>query len=212
MSQTKTSNQAMKQLLKKFSSSELFVLSEAAAYLKVSEKYLTQLIREGKIKSFKVDDHWFIEEHWLLEYKKSLKQHLIRETTIHYQTNTRPQSWTRSITEPLRFKWSNLLVWLWQSVLLAVAVICLAFLLLPLYQINKQKQYVATLFLVGVDATYSWPLDTLAARPAQGAIDDELLTKKINDVISSYQRQGQVLGASELRSTPIIEPPSWWPK
>lgn len=212
MSQTKTSNQAMKQLLKKFSSSELFVLSEAAAYLKVSEKYLSQLIREGKIKSFKVDDHWFIEESWLQDHKKNIKQHLTRETVKHYETNSKQQRWTRSIIEPLRFKWSNLLVWLWQSVILAVAVICLAFLLLPLYQVNQQKQYVANLFLAGVDATYSWPLVALSTRPAQGAIDDELLTEKINDIISSYQRRGQVLGASELRSAPIIEPPSWWPK
>ncbi len=202
----------MKQLLKKFSSSELFVLPEAAAYLKVSEKYLTRLIRDGKVKAYQVDGQWFLEERWLQDFKQTLKHHLTQTVAEHYEINRKRESWTREITATGEFNWLSPLVWFWQSILLAVAVICISYLMLPLIEFNSQKQQGASVFLAAVETVYAWPLKVAETSLAQGPYNDEILTSQAGRLIAKLRFTGRVAGAFAekeplISSEPGVETP-----
>jgi excisionase family DNA binding protein len=204
MAQSDLHHQTLKHLLKSFSQSELFVIEEVAHYLKVSEKYVLNAIKTGELKAFKVDEHWFIEEKWLAEYKNQLKVQVVKESTDNQLLKHQSRNWIRKIEKPeKRENFFGLKPWEWfvYPLGLAFATFSLACFMIPLLEVYGQKQEVAVIFLKQVDLVYSVPADLLPAKNIIQSeiafIDDEVLTRKLNIFIQRFWQSGQVAGAFE---------------
>lgn len=200
----------MKVLLGKFAQSDLLLLSEAAAKLKVTEKYLEDLLKSGKIKGFKVGEHWFVEEAWLADFRIKIKGSLQEEKSGISRPRSYVKVYQTKAQQPLRPKanwWPEVQKWAWGSVGLAVAMICLAIFCVPFISIGIHKQELAAIFLNGVFAVYDSPRLAVKAADQQLAfawparIDDETLTRFFGKLWQSPRlyRPGQVAGEADVR-------------
>lgn len=208
------SKETMKVLLGKFAQSDLLLLSEAATKLKVTEKYLEGLLRSGKIKGFKVGEHWFVEEAWLDDFRRKIKQSIQEAVPARRRASHSTRSYVKvyrtNKQQSLRPKidwWPAVQKWAWSSVGLAVAMICLAFFCVPFISIGMQKQELAAIFLNGVFKVYETPrleaerVDRRLVLVLPSRIDDEALTRFLSNLWQSHRlyRPGQVAGETDVR-------------
>lgn len=201
--------QTLKLLLKKFARSDLFLLSEAAQRLGVGEDYLRDLIKSGKVKAFKADQYWFIEEDWVEEFRNKLKSRLQEEI----KQSTRPVKnniWTKPIAgKKLKLIKLSATGWdraVWATYGLAVMALAFAFLVAPI-RVNPQKAAVGNGFLFLTHQVYGYPssklasIDGLPAKRFVAKINDEDLTKFLKRLFRPPQLNypGQVAGESEAK-------------
>jgi hypothetical protein len=212
---TGQSKETMKVLLKKFATSDLLLLSEAAAKLKVTEKYLEGLLKAGKIKGFKVGESWFVEEDWLNDFRCKIKQSLREESPAVRLSSGSSRSYIKvynvKVQQPsqLKINWQlEIQKWAWGSFGLATAVICLAIFCVPFISVGAHRQELSAVFLNGVFQVYEAPqlvvgqIDRQVAWSLPTRINDEALTRFFGKLWQSSRlyRPGQVAGEVEVRT------------
>jgi AraC-like DNA-binding protein len=206
----------LKDMLKKYARTELLSLGELAAHLKMSEDYLHDLIRQGKIKAFKVGEYWFMEEKWLNDFRLKLKQDLTLHADNHELIAERRVRWVKGLPARRRI-WPKLslprlslprltLPQLEQTAwvaayafFLALAIIGLGFTFLPLADLGQRRQELAGNFLIATYRVYNFPVATLSHLQKKN-INDENLTGVLYSLIGQSQ-PGKVLG--QFESKPI---------
>lgn len=85
----------LKESLGKYAKSRMLHIGEVAEELKVTENYLIDLARRGKIKAFKVGEHWFMEEDWVSDYRRIMKGLLHQADAIEREIQR--TGWSRPI-------------------------------------------------------------------------------------------------------------------
>jgi len=190
-----------KESLAKYSSSPLLHIAEAAEKLKVTEKYLTDLAVRGKIKAYKVGEHWFMEEKWLHDFRGALRQLLDAETGGGLQ---RP-GWVRQLAPRKRIIPLGVIKpvfsFAFQTVaavfVLAFVSISFAFLTLPLARVGLNRVTIASAFLTATYRVYGLPLDYARSISFAGPINDEGLTHVFYR-LAGKNPPGQVAGVYEV--------------
>ncbi|MFA5021413.1 MAG: hypothetical protein WC517_05170 [Patescibacteria group bacterium] len=189
----------LKNSLGKYSKSRLLHLAEAAKELKVTEKYLAELARRGKVKAFRVGEHWFLEEKWLNDFRGVMKGLLGEEVAGADEVRQPSANWVRSL--PLRkrlwpaFNFRQALVLVSQTAVAAVilSLVGLGFglLCLPLASVGLNRDSIAVNFLAATYRAYGAPAAVAGRLAVDLPINDEDLT------ISLYNLAGRVAGAYE---------------
>jgi len=193
--------------LGKYSKSRLFHLAEAAKELKVTEKYLAELARCGKIKAFRVGEHWFLEEKWLNDFRGAIKG-LLGEAVAGNNEAYRPSAnWVRSL--PLRkhfgpaFNFRRAVILVSQTAVAAIvlSIVGLGFglLCLPLASVGLNRDLIAVNFLTAIYKTYGAPVAIVNELARDLPINDENLTISLYK-LAGQSVPGQVAGAYEANS------------
>lgn len=196
-----------KQSMAKYTRSRLLHIAEAAEELKVTEKYLAELARSGKLQAFKIGDHWFLEEKWLQAYRGKLKGLLDAEIGNHRLTgNSLNRRWIRSLVPSEKIYGADLLSGFFRlSFRGAIATIVLAFVglsfvlfCLPLAQVGLNRTALAQGFLKLTFAVYGAPTNHLsvALQDLPAKINDEKLTQALYRW-TGQNPPGQVAGEFE---------------
>lgn len=166
----------LKNSLGKYAKSRIFHLAEAAEELKVTEKYLIDLARNGKIKAFKVGEHWFIEEAWINDFRQVMKgllhQVVEAENSLHLQRSGWSRTAKKSFVPHPIFKLAFSTVT--ASVVLALLGVAFSFFTLPLLYLSLNRQAVGQAFLAGTYRVYGYPIKTVSG--INIPINDERLT------------------------------------
>lgn len=202
---TGQSQQTLKLLLKKFAGDGLFLLSEASEKLKVKESYLLEMINTGKLKAFKIDGHWFVEEKWLEHFKSSILASLSNELSTSGSRINRKSKWSHPVIVEPESGRQNIrkfvVIPVWQfsvsALVLALAVVGVSLMSLSLWPIYEGRQQLSSVFLDSVDGFYGAPL-RVGRDVANSKINDERLTEVISSVLR-FPIKGQVAGASEIK-------------
>lgn len=210
----KQSSQTIKNLLKKFTNSNLLLVDEASEKMKVSKDYLMDLIKVGKIKAFKVGQDWFIEEDWLDDFKKTIKRGLEKELVDSGFEQTREKFFKQVSYRKIKkrvFNFFDLVNGFFEFLLfslnLSLVLTSFCVLFLSFIYLGNNKLVIAEKFIKQVDKIYSLPLelvsmtDNLMLDDNLIKIDDENLTRNIglffNKFKNNLDRTGQVAGESE---------------
>lgn len=88
--------QQLKESLGALAKSRLLHISEAAEQLKVTEHYLTDLVKSGKLKAFKVGEHWFVESDWVEDFRRGMHG-LIKSEIGELYHRPHGQGWVKPI-------------------------------------------------------------------------------------------------------------------
>ncbi len=208
------SPQTIKNLLKKFTNSNLLLVDEASEKMKMSKDYLMDLIKIGKVKAFKVGQDWFIEEDWLDDFKKIIKKGIEKELTDSGFKQTKQKFFKQVSYKKIKKKVFNFLDlingffdFLLFSLNFSLVLVSFSVLLFSLIYFDSNKLIIADKFTNQVDKIYSMPLklvimtDDLMLNNNLIKINDENLTENISNLFKEFRnnldRNGQVAGESE---------------
>jgi len=92
----------LKDSLSKYSKSQLLHLSEAAEILHVTEGHLANLMKQGKVRGFRVGEYWFMEESWVDDFRSLVKKSLAREMESLKSSMPHGHGWSRPLN-PRRY-------------------------------------------------------------------------------------------------------------
>lgn len=187
-------------MLKDFAGDGLLPLDEAARLLKVSEPYLLSLVRRGKLKAFKVDEHWFIKLDWLEQFRQQIREH-ISEVTSQSEVPATASRWVKPVRSkkvlvPDFFVFSLQLAT--ASFTLAVMVLASAWMMPFPDKVAVGDDYLLS-GVLAVSGIYAKPAKAFSEVIVSGSkIDDEELTRWSRGILGDSKNDGgQVAGASE---------------
>lgn len=166
----------LKESLGKYAKSRVFHIGEAAEELKVTEKYLIDLARKGKIKAFKIGEHWFLEEDWVNDFRKIMKNLLHEAVAIENELHGQRAGWSRNAKRSFNFRpvWRLSYSVAIASVVLAVIGVSFSFMMLPIINFSLHRQETAKTFLAATYQAYGYPIKTVSN--INIPINDEKLT------------------------------------
>ncbi len=188
----------LRQMLSGFAGDGLLPLDEAAKLLKVSEGYLLGLIRRGKLKAFKVDEHWFVQMKWLEQFREDVRKHI---------SEALPASSASKWVKPIKRKKSGFMPFALASFEVAVVSLLLA-VILPVFSVLASPARLAEKGLdmmaygaLSVSDFYRRPVSSVAAAiSSKKKINDEQITRWSRQLLGAIVPvSGTVAGASEIR-------------
>jgi len=169
----------LKESLGKYAKSRVFHIGEAAEELKVTEKYLIDLARQGKIKAFKIGEHWFLEEDWVNDFRKIMRNLLHEAVATENEFYGQRSGWSRNAKRSFNFRpvWRLSYSVAAVSVILAFIGVSFSFLMLPIINFSLHRQEAARTFLAFAYKAYGYPIEVVS--DIDIPINDERLTGAI---------------------------------
>lgn len=187
-------------MLADFAGDGLLPLDEAARLLKVSEPYLLSLVRRGKVKAFKVDEHWFIRLDWLEQFRQQIREH-ISEVAAQDGSSISVGRWVKPVKKK-KLPAYDFVIFSFQltgaSFMLAIMVLASAWMMPFSNKVLVSDDYLLSGVLV-VSGFYAKPAKAFSEVVVSGSkINDEELTRWSRGILGGNKNDaGQVAGASE---------------
>lgn len=190
----------LRRMLAGFAGEGLLPLDEATKLLRVSESYLLSLVRRGKVKAFKVDEHWFIKLDWLEQFRQEVREH-ISEITAQDESSIPVGRWVKPIKKK-KLLAQDFLIFSFRltaaSFTLAAMVLASAWMMPFSDKVATSDDYLLSGVFV-VSGVYAKPARAFSEAVVSGSkINDEELTHWSRSVLGGGENDaGQVAGASE---------------
>ncbi len=196
----------IKKSLAKLSKSPLLHLTEAAELLHIDKNNLAELMRQGKVRGFKVGEHWFMEEAWAKDFRDLVKKSLAVEINNLKKSNApHHQDWVRPLAPrrklKLRLQIYSAIIFPFKIAAMSLALVFLCVLssifCLPLARVGLNRHLLAENFLQLTFNAYQTPIVYSSRLSFIHQINDEKLTH-IFYQLAGKNPPGQVAGAYEI--------------
>lgn len=194
--------QQLKLMLTDLVGEGLLSLDEAAKLLKVSEAYLLDLIRRGKIKAFKVEEYWFVKFDWVEQFRQEIAQHLFSVIDQSDSLQNFRQKWIKIIKQkrkklifPPFFVISCRLIT--ATFLLAMMTLSCALLIPFPEKVIIGKNYFLLKILSLTETSVKSIRYVSQLTTSSEKINDEKLTLWLRSFLNHHTQSGQVAGESE---------------